>query len=267
MRKVLLIIGIILLTLITTTFIAGWAMHEDRPRGQTGPAADAMARKMLDAIHHEAWENTRLVRWSFPGGHHYTWDKTKGLVQVRWGDTEVLLRTADVSGKAWRNREELKGQAAEEAVQEAWGYFCNDSFWLNAPAKAFDPGTSRSIVELEEGGQGLLVSYDSGGVTPGDAYLWLLDEQGLPKSFKMWVSIIPIGGLEASWEGWTTFPTGAKLSTVHDLGFFATEIANLKGGNTLKAVGLETYPFEALGESLAIRKPKAEEEVATDKEQ
>lgn len=252
MRKVLIIIGIIVAVLAVGLLIAGWALNEERPAGKQGAAAEAMAQKMLDAINYKAWQNTRFLRWTFPGGHHYTWDKTKGLVQVRWGDTEVLLRTADVSGKAWRNRELLEGEAAQEAIQTAWSYFCNDSFWLNAPAKVFDPGTQRSLVDLEDGSQGLLVEYTSGGVTPGDAYLWKLNEDGLPQSFQMWVAIIPVGGLEASWEGWTTLPTGARLSTVHDLGLLTTEISNLKGGNTLASVALEVYPFEALGERLAV---------------
>jgi hypothetical protein len=252
MRKVLLIIGIIAAVLVVGLLIAAWALDQDRPEGQQGPAAEAMAEQMLEAIDYEAWQHTRFLRWTFPGGHHYTWDKTKGLVQVRWSDTEVLLRTADVSGKAWRNREQLEGEAAQEAIQTAWGYFCNDSFWLNAPAKVFDPGTQRSLVELDDGGKGLLVEYKSGGVTPGDAYLWQLDEKGLPKSFQMWVSIIPVGGLEASWEGWTTLATGARIATVHDLGLFTTDISNLKGGNTLESVALDVYPFEALGERLAV---------------
>lgn len=261
MRKVLIIIGIVFAVLLVVSLIAAWALNEERPEGRQGPAAERMAEDMLEAINHEAWNNTRFLRWTFPGGHHYVWDKTKGLVQVRWGDTEVLLRTDGVTGKAWRNREQLEGEAATEAIQTAWGYFCNDSFWLNAPAKIFDPGTRRSVVDLEDGGEGLLVEYTSGGVTPGDAYLWQMDEGGLPKSFKMWVSIIPIGGLEASWEGWTALTTGARLSTLHDLGILTMEISGLKGGNTLEAVALEAYPFEALHERLAIpEQPNAAQE-------
>jgi hypothetical protein len=252
MRKVLIIIGIVLLALIGISVIAGLIIHEDRPEGQPGPKADALARQMEEAIRIDAWDNTRFLRWTFPGGHHYVWDKTKGLVQVRWSDTEVLLRTADVTGKAWRNQQELSGEEAEQAIQTAWGFFCNDSFWLNAPAKAFDPGTQRSLVSLEDGEQALLVEYQSGGVTPGDAYLWKLQDNGLPECFRMWVSILPIGGLEASWEDWTTLSTGAKIATSHDLGIVTTTITNLKGGNELEAVELDFYPFEALGERFEL---------------
>jgi hypothetical protein len=49
-----------------------------------------------------------------------------------------------------------------------------------------DEGTTRSLVKNEDKTNGLLVSYASGGVTPGDAYLWKLDANGLPQSYKMW---------------------------------------------------------------------------------
>jgi len=118
---------------------------------------------------------------------------------------------------------------------------------LNAPAKVFDPGTSRSIVELKDGTQGLLLSYSSGGVTPGVAYLWLLDEQGLPQKWKMWVSIIQIGGVEATWDDWTTLSTGAKVATNHKLGPLNLTITELKAAQSWQELGLEQDPFAALG--------------------
>lgn len=250
MRKTLRIIGIVFAALLLTGALALWIINEPRPEVQPSDAADELARKMQSAIQVEGWRNTRFVKWSFPGGHHYVWDKTKGLVQVKWADQEVLLRTSGPTGKAWQRRQPLEGKAAEAAIEEAWGYFCNDSFWLNAPAKAFDPGTTRSLVKTENGDTALLVAYNSGGVTPGDAYLWHLDEQHLPVAYEMWVSIIPIGGLKATWEGWQTLPTGAKVATAHDLGIYKMEINNLSAGNQLTDIGLEVYPFEALGEYL-----------------
>ena len=120
------------------------------------------------------------------------------------------------------------------------------SFWLNAPAKAFDPGTTRSLVETEGAEPALLVRYASGGVTPGDAYLWQLDENGVPLSWKMWISIIPIGGLEISWEGWTSLKTGARISTRHQAGPFTVEVEGVSGGNSLQDIGLSQNPFRLL---------------------
>ena len=247
MRKTLKIIGIVFASFILITLVMAWLANEPLPKGTPGAQADALALKMQQAVDVEAWNNTRFVRWSFPGGHDYVWDKQAGLVQVKWGNKEVLLRTNGPSGKAWDNQQLLKGEAAEKAIQEAWGYFCNDSFWLNAPAKIFDPGTQRAVVNTETGKQALLVTYASGGVTPGDAYLWHLGPDGKPEQYEMWVSIIPIGGLNATWGNWKSLSTGAQIATTHDLGIYEMELTNVKGGNTLSAIDLEFYPFEALG--------------------
>lgn len=112
----------------------------------------------------------------------------------------------------------LSGEAAADAAKDAYKMFCNDSFWLMAPFKLTDPGTKRMLVTLPDGRQGLKISYSSGGVTPGDSYVWFLDGQGVPTAFKMWVGILPIGGIEGTWEKWITLPTGAKLSTFHLIG-------------------------------------------------
>ncbi|MCB0566044.1 MAG: hypothetical protein KDD01_16865 [Phaeodactylibacter sp.] len=246
MRKVLKWIGGIIAGILVVGAIAALAVHEPLPQGEAGPEADRLARQMLAATHKEAWDSTHYVRWTFPGGHHYVWDKFRQLVQVEWDDKKVVLRTFDQSGKAWEGGVEQQGVAAEKLLKKAWIFFCNDSFWLNAPSKAFDPGTSRSLVELEDGRKGLLVSYSGGGVTPGDAYLWELDEAGLPTSWKMWVSVLPIGGIEISWEEWVTLETGAKLATRHKVGFVTIEVENVRGGGSLAAIGIREGPFQLL---------------------
>ena len=246
MRKVLKWAGIVLGVLLIAGFIAALAVHQPLPQGQAGPEADRLARQMLEAIHKDAWDSTHYVRWDFPGGHQYVWDKFRQLVQVEWGGKRVVLRTSNQSGKAWEGGAALQGEAAEKLLKKAWSFFCNDSFWLNALAKAFDPGTARSLVELDGEKKGLLVSYSGGGVTPGDAYLWELDEEGLPARWKMWVSIIPVGGLETSWEEWVTLETGARIATRHKAGFFTVALENVRGGNSLAAIGLSQDPFRSL---------------------
>jgi len=71
-----------------------------------------------------------------------------------------------------------------------------------APYKIFDPGTERRIVNYKNK-EALLITYTrSGGTTPGDSYLWILNEKFLPTSYKMWTRIIPIGGVSATWSDW-----------------------------------------------------------------
>ena len=205
LKKILKWIGIIIGLIILAVVITGLALNESKPVGASGPEADALANKMLSAIDKPAWDSTKYVQWTFKGMHTFLWDKERNFVRISWGDKEVLLHTKTVTGKAFKDKKEVLGDEANKMIQSAWSYFCNDSFWLNAPAKAFDPGTSRSIVKLEDGNNGLMVSYDSGGVTPGDSYLWILDDNGLPKSWKMWVKIIPVGGVGSTWENWANF--------------------------------------------------------------
>jgi len=247
MKKALKIIGISIGVLVVAGGIALWIAHEPRPEGTEGAEADALAERMLDAINYTAWDTTRWVQWTFAERHSFVWDKERHLVQVTWKNNRVLLNPNEISGKTYVNSKEIQDESAKKLVQKAWEYFANDGFWLNAPAKAFDPGTSRSIVERKDGTQGLLITYSSGGVTPGDAYLWVLDEQGLPQKWKMWVSIIPIGGVEASWTDWTTLSTGAKVATNHKLGPVHLTVTNLKAAQSWEELGLTEDPFATLG--------------------
>ena len=246
LKKILKWVAILIAVFGIGIFAAGYFMSESKPTGTTGSEADALANKMLQAINKPAWDSTKFVQWSFRDANHYLWDKERNFVRVRWDDNEVLLHTKSVTGKAFVNGEAIAGEEANKLIQDAWSFFCNDSFWLNAPAKAFDPGTSRSIVKQEDGSDGLMVSYESGGVTPGDSYLWLLDDTGLPTAYKMWVKIIPVGGVEASWGDWITLSTGAKIATSHALKGLNIPIGNIKGEMTLAAIGESSDPFSGL---------------------
>jgi len=121
-------------------------------------------------------------------------------------------------------------------------------FWLSAPYKLHDPGVNLSLAKDADGKEGLLVQYDSGGVTPGDSYLWYLDETGLPTGYKMWVNIIPVGGVYASWSDWKSVEGGTRLSTEHELsmGFINLPIAiqNLKAGDSWSDLGYDSNPIK-----------------------
>ncbi|MEM9885904.1 MAG: hypothetical protein AAF849_08430 [Bacteroidota bacterium] len=246
MLKVLKWIGIVLLTLVVLGFIAVKIASEPKPTGETGVAADELAQKMLFAIDKTAWDSTRYVQWNFAGMHDFFWDKEQHLVEVKWSDKKVWLNPNEISGKAWEGTKMLEGDAADKLVKKAWGFFVNDGFWLYAPTKVFDKGTTRALVDLEDGREGLLVSYSSGGLTPGDAYLWILDENALPEAWKMWVKVLPIGGLSSTWEGWQTLSTGAKVATKHATKGIELSISNLKAGQSLAEMGRAEDLFDGL---------------------
>ncbi len=235
-------IGLLLLTLAIAFFV----LDAPRPVGTPGPAAEALADRMEAALDREGWDATGAIRWTFgPTGARHLWDRARNWAQVRWDDVEVLVDLdAPRRGVATRGGQPVaEGEAA--LIREGWERWVNDSFWLIAPFKVRDPGTMRSLVRVD-GEDALLISYSSGGVTPGDAYLWLLDDDGGPRAWRMWVSVLPVGGLEARWEGWTTLPTGARIATSRTLGPFALTMSDVAGAAHLADLEPGPDPFAAL---------------------
>jgi len=244
MKKLLRILLYIIGFLFLAAFIAWLVMNEKEPVGTPSPEADQMAQRMMASVDKVAWDSTRWLEWDFARGHHYIWDKSRNYVHVSWDMNDVYLDTKSVTGKAYSGGEPAAN--SDKLIQDAWSLFCNDSYWLNPVVKAFDPGTERSIVDLD-GQKGLKVQYTSGGVTPGDSYVWFLDENNRPNAWKMWVKIIPIGGIHNSWEGWQELPTGAWVATTHT--FFGSKmemISNVKAGMTMEDMGLDGDPFQVL---------------------
>ncbi len=214
MKKLFKFIGIILLLLMVAGGIYYFANNEPLPKGKKGKEADALAIKMFNAINHQAFENAEVLEWSFRGKNYYKWYKQDGKVDVILGDDKILLNLNDLS----------KSKApSTELIDKALKNFNNDSFWLVAPFKIFDKGTERSIVK-HNNKDALLITYKSGGSTPGDSYLWILDENYFPTSYKMWTSIIPIGGVSATWSDWKKTEAGIKLPTKHKLSLFGLEL-------------------------------------------
>ena len=230
-----IIIGVIVFFTLPSLLFFGYVYlkyDEDLPIGTKGEQAEQMATKMLSALDYEAYKNTNYIEWTFKNRHHYQWKKNEETCTIHWEDYKVDLNLKDASkSKTYVHNFEVQGEQAAELITKATDYFNNDSFWLVAPYKVFDSGTERSVVTLENGKLGLLVTYTSGGTTPGDSYLWILDDKGKPTSFKMWVSILPIKGLEATWKDWTTTESGAQLPTFHKLMILGLQITDIKGKN------------------------------------
>ena len=222
MKKLFKFIGILLLLLIVALGVYYFANNESLPEGKKGKEADALAIKMFNAINNDAFENTEILKWNFRGEHFYTWNKQENIVHISWAQYKVTLHTKQpekselyIDGKLSKNK---------EIIKQAEGFFNNDSFWLIAPHKIFDKGTERRLVK-HNNKDALLITYKSGGSTPGDSYLWILNDNYFPTSFKMWTSIIPIGGVSATWSHLKTTEAGIKLPTTHTLSLFGMEIS------------------------------------------
>jgi len=214
MKKTLKIIGLLITVAIVAVGIYYIVNNEALPKGVQGKEAEELAEKMMSAINKRAFDSTEILEWSFRGKHHYVWKKQQGLVDVSWDSISVTVNLNDYSKSIG---------TSSELIETAINFFNNDSFWLIAPYKVFDDGVERSIVKVNNK-DALLIKYTSGGTTPGDSYLWILDENYMPVSFKMWTQIIPIGGVSATWNDFITADSGIKLPTSHTLTLFGMKI-------------------------------------------
>ncbi|MGO4819785.1 hypothetical protein [Flavobacterium sp. W22_SRS_FP1] len=244
MKKFLKITGFIIFILIISIIGFLCFISKPLPIGQQGLKAEELTDKIQAAINQKAWDTTAAISFSFRGNHNYLWDKKQDLVQVKWDDKKVIYNNKTLEGVAYEDKEKLTNSQKMDAIKKANDYFNNDSFWLIAPFKLRDAGTTRSIV-MQDKQEALMVTYASGGSTPGDSYVWLVDENYLPKTWRMWVSIIPVGGLETSWEDWKTFPNNVKIATSHK-GLLDLQLENVRTGQSIKEINNGVDPFTEL---------------------
>jgi hypothetical protein len=244
MKKIFKISAFIILILTIVLAVFLYVTSKPLPKGETGSKAEILTDKIQKAINQKAWDSTAAVSFTFMGSHYYLWDKTNNLVQVKWGDKKVIYNNKTLEGIAYDNNNILADDAKNDAISTGNKYFNNDSFWLIAPFKLRDSGTTRAIV-MQDNKEALLVTYNTGGSTPGDSYLWLVDENYIPTAWRMWVGIIPMGGVETSWEDWTVFPNGVKIATRHKA-LFDLKLENSKIGQSIEEINNGVNPFSDL---------------------
>lgn len=234
---------IFILTLFVLGFIAIKAMSEKKPDGESGQKAELLADQVLETLNVEAFDTLKYLQWEFfRPGQKYLWDKQVNKAIIEFDDYKVIMNLNSLEAISYKAGIKLKGSEHEKAKSKAWSNWCNDSFWLIAPFKIKDKGTTRKLVEVD-GKSALLVEYESGGVTPGDSYLWLLDDNKRPVGWKMWTKILPVKGIYNEWKNWKTFENVQFADT---RSFFGKEVylKGIKVGKNLSDFGISKDPFE-----------------------
>ena len=213
------------------------AFAADNP-DDSGPA-EAIARSAMAAMGgEEAWNATRLVRFDWAverdgeqlALYHHTWDRWSGdyllTGKTREGQAlEVRFNVDSREGEARLDGELLAGEDAAARLEQAYGRFINDSYWILMPWKWLDPGVDlRSLGERQHDGRTYDVvelSFDSGtGLTSNDRYLaWVDRESG---RMERWQYVLqdeagePGEGEPTTWEWgeWIETESGMAVSTV-----------------------------------------------------
>ena len=234
MKKFILILIAIPAFLLVVIFITIKATGQSIPEGKAGPAAEELASKIEQAVKLDAWlNNTAAVSFHFaprPGDHFR--DLKRGLVEVRWkiGDVENLVQYNNKTRVylARQNNQPVGDLTLkDELFKEAVARQTNDLFWLNPFSMLRAPGTVRKLV----GKNALLLTFQSGGVTPGDSYLIVTDDQGNPEYIRMWVDLFPISlfqGFKAEFGGWKDTASGTRLSLIHKSRLASIDLKNVK---------------------------------------
>lgn len=152
--------------------------------------ADSLALRLYEAHGGEAWEAAPYLRFDFAVEQgeqqrvvaRHLWNRTAGTYRVEWTNSEtdwvalLDLHSDDDPpvGQVFQDGEEVVGEAADEALQQAYQRYINDTYWLLAPLKVLDEGVQRTYdADASTAGREVLhLSFGDVGLTPGDQY-WL----------------------------------------------------------------------------------------------
>ncbi|HEX6203482.1 MAG TPA: hypothetical protein VF100_10785, partial [Thermoanaerobaculia bacterium] len=194
-------------------------------QGVADPEAAAVAARVLDAMGGaDAWSEARFLRFGFAGRRQHAWDRWTGLHRVEGqtqeGESYVVIHDLDTrEGRAWVDGEEVAGDRAAELLENAYGAWVNDTYWLLMPTKLRDPGVTlahegRREVDGSEY-EVLHLSFAGVGLTPGDQYwAYVHPESGQMDYWAFRLESMPPDAEPVLWRwtGWQTYE-GVRLAS------------------------------------------------------
>src|SRR5260221_9770163 len=155
------------------------------------PKAVAVADAMMSAMGGKAgWEKARFLRFDFVvvrdgkkvASFSHWWDRYDGRYRVEGDDPKsgpwkAYFNVETRRGDFFVNGTRAEGEAAAKGLENAYDRFINDTYWLLAPWKVFDPGVNLEYVGEVKTAAGqdcdeIKVSFENVGVTPKEVY-WI----------------------------------------------------------------------------------------------
>ncbi|HVT59213.1 MAG TPA: hypothetical protein VHR45_12515 [Thermoanaerobaculia bacterium] len=188
------------------------------PAGNADPAAGAVAGAVMQGLGGQAaWDATHFIHFTFAGRRTHTWDKWTGRHRLegktKEGESYVVLDNLNThQGTAYLNGKLAEGEQAKKLVDNAYGAWVNDTYWLLMPYKLKDPGVNLSLAGQDQiDGKSydkLALSFGQVGLTPGDHYwAWINRDTHL---MDRWAYVLQDQPKDAAptvwlWQGWQRY--------------------------------------------------------------
>jgi len=195
-------------------FGIGAGTAKEPPSTTSDPAAAAIANKTLEAMGGQAaWEKARILKWRFMGKRLNHWDKATGDVRIEADSTLILMNLNSKKGRVWQGGSEVTDAGTlRDMLEDGYGMWVNDSYWLIMPYKLLDPGvmlTHRGESPLTDGrpAELLTMTFKSVGLTPQNKYdIWIARDTGLVEQWAYYEKATDAEPkFTLPWGGWKKF--------------------------------------------------------------
>jgi len=190
-------------------------------RAASDPKAVAVADRVMQALGgEEAWKATRYLRFDFAvdrGGQTvmrraHTWDKWSGRYRVEGKDKDgrdlvVAMNVNTKEGQATLAGTPLAGEPLKAALETAYAWWVNDTYWLLMPFKMRDPGVVLKFAGHEAKGADawdkVLLTFEGVGLTPKDKYwVYVNTTTGLVDRWEFVLKGEKTPPVPFEWKGW-----------------------------------------------------------------
>ncbi len=150
------------------------------------PKAIVLADKVMQAMGgRAAWDQTRVIQWTFFGRRTLTWDKWTGDVRIEWlkRPLKILVNVNSGQGKVQIDGvEQTHPDSLSKYLDLGKKVWINDSYWLVMPFKLKDSGVTLKYLGATKTAEGkpaelLQMTFKGVGVTPDNKYHVWVDRQ------------------------------------------------------------------------------------------
>lgn len=193
--------------------------------GARDPKAVSVAESMISAMGGQSgWEKARFLRFDFTvvrdgkklASFSHWWDRFDGRYRVEGDDPKsgpwkAYFNVGTRQGDYFVNGTRAEGDVKTKGLENAYGRFINDTYWLLAPWKVFDPGVNLEFVGEVRTAAGqdcdeIKLSFDNVGLTPRDIYWMDIDRS--THLLDQWKYVLNGGNdppTVVAWKEWRRF--------------------------------------------------------------